>query len=137
MTTKNKPRTVRPSRPAPNAFKAITSPSPADIKARLQPLQQPPMTDEPANAVFAKNGVPPAKPEETWGQAIAALGAVAWRTCRRGCELFGTALIAVAAPLLTAAVDGLGVLVFILTIYELWTPAKALADALEDMLIHG
>ena len=57
MTTKNKPRTVRPA----NAFKSIASPSPADIKARLTPLQQPPMTPEKADLVLAANGVPPVK----------------------------------------------------------------------------
>jgi hypothetical protein len=82
-----------------------------------------------ADAVLSKNGVPPSPPEETWGQAIPALGAVAWRTARRGFELFGEALIAVASPLLTAAVDGLGMLVAAITVYELWRPAEALADA--------
>jgi hypothetical protein len=128
MTIKTKPRTVRPSRPAPNGFKSIASPSPAQIREKLQPLRQP-MTPERADAVLAKNGVPPAKPEETCGQAIAALGSVAWRTCRRGVELFGEALIAVAAPLLTAAVDGLGILIAAMTVYELWRPTEALADA--------
>jgi hypothetical protein len=44
-------------------------------------------------------------------------------------ELFGEALIAVAAPLLTAAVDGLGILIAAMTVYELWRPTEALADA--------
>jgi hypothetical protein len=87
------------------------------------------MTPERADEVLAKNGVPPAKPEETWGQALVGLGAVASRTCRRGVELFGAALIAVAGPLLTAAVDGLGILIAGVTVWELWRPAVALADA--------
>jgi hypothetical protein len=130
MTAKTKLRTVRPPRPAPNAFQSIASPSPSpgDIRRNLTPFQQP-MTAAQADAVLAKNGVPPAKPEETWGQAIAALGSVAWRTCRRGFELFGEALIAVAAPLLTAAVDGLGLVVMGVTVWELWRPTEALADA--------
>lgn len=127
MTTKSKPRTVRPAKPVAGAYREIAGPSPADIKARLTPLQHQPMTAEQADAVLAKNGVPPA--EETWCQALTALGAVASRTCRRGCELFGEALIAVASPLLTASVDGMCVVVFGVTVWELWRPTEALADA--------
>lgn len=136
MTSKAKPRTTRIPKPAPNAFRSIASPSPAQISEKLKPFLQPPMTPEQAEAVFAKNGVPPAKPiepdepVETWRQAAVGLGAVTWRTARRGIELFGAALIAVAAPLLTAAVDGLGILVAAITVYELWRPTEALADAM-------
>jgi hypothetical protein len=43
--------------------------------------------------------------------------------------LVGTALIAVVTPLLTAAVDGLGLLIAGMTVCELWHPVEALADA--------
>jgi hypothetical protein len=39
-------------------------------------------------------------------------------------------VIAVAAPLLTAAVDRLCILIAAVTVYELWRPVEALADAL-------
>lgn len=124
MTAKARHRAIRP----PNAFKAIASPSPAQIREKLQPLQQP-MTAAQADAVLAKNGVPPAKPEETWGQAIGAIWMACKRVSRKALELFGEAVIAVAAPLLTAAVDGLGVTIVVVTAYELFWPAVAMADA--------
>jgi hypothetical protein len=141
QATKSKPRvSARPAKPAAGAYKPINAPSPdADIqhfRDRIQGLQQAPMTEDQANGVLAKNGVPPptpmsgqipAKPPaaETWGDAFRAV----MRIPRRGLELIGAALIAVAAPLLTAAVDGLGVLVVAVTVWEGWRPATALADA--------
>jgi hypothetical protein len=94
------------------------------------------MTEALANGVFAKNGVPPpapmadpipAKPPaaESWSDAFRAV----MKVPRQGLELIGEALIAVAAPLLTAAVDGLGILVVAVTVWEGWRPATALADA--------
>lgn len=126
MTNRTKPKTIRPVRHQPNAFKAFASPSPAQIREKLQPLQQP-MTAAQADAVLAKNGVPPA--EEARGQATGLCKSAAC-VGRKALELFGEALIAVVAPLLTAAVDGLGILVAAVTVWELWKPTEALADRL-------
>jgi hypothetical protein len=120
MTTRTKPRATRSSKP-------IATPSVAQIREKLEPLQQTPMTPAQADAVLAKNGVPPA---ESWSQAAAALWRCCWRLICRATELFGTATVAVACPLLTAAVDGLGLVVAGVTVWELWRPAVALADAL-------
>jgi hypothetical protein len=46
MTAKPKPRTARPPRPSPRANRSIGAPSPAQIREKLKPLQQPPMTSE-------------------------------------------------------------------------------------------
>jgi hypothetical protein len=60
------------------------------------------------------------------------------RTIRRLVELIGTAIIAVAGPVLTAAVDGVCDVMFALTIWELWSPAKAVADVLAGkMMVLG
>jgi hypothetical protein len=51
------------------------------------------------------------------------------RMLRRFVELVATAFVSVASPILTAAVDAVCVVVFVLTIWELWTPAKTIAEA--------
>jgi hypothetical protein len=83
------------------------------------------MTEEQADVVLAANGIPPAKaptPPKAPKERRALVGA-----CWFG-SLTAQAVIAVATPLLTAAVDGLGILIAGMTIWELWHPVEALAD---------
>lgn len=145
--TKPKARTTRPPRPPPHAYAALPegrvpaaapvsptisaapssprpAPSPNDIENALQRFQP---------EALAAKGV--SRVPETWSDACKGLARDIGRIIRRAVELFGEALVAVAWPLLTAAVDGIAVLVFVLTIYELWTPAKAIADALAARLM--
>lgn len=118
------------------------APSPAAVQtavARLQTIPGPaplPSTEAERDAVLARVA-PPAAPQETWRQAFLYDLRLTGRVLRRFVELVGEAVIAVAAPLLTAAVDGLAVIVFVLTIWELWAPAKAIADHLAASLFDG
>lgn len=111
------------------------SPSPADIRRALaEKLPQPtPMTVAQADAVLVANGIPPAPvevtPKETWCSEIRGIGRDAVKVGRDAIRLFTQALVAVFGPLLTAAVDGLGILIAAMTIYELWHPTEAMADA--------
>jgi hypothetical protein len=61
--TKLKSRTTRPPRPAPQAYKSLgaktAAKSVADFRESIERLHGN-MTDDQANAVFEKNGIPPA-----------------------------------------------------------------------------
>ena len=90
------------------------APSPSDIEAALrrQPAQTCPSAKVPKTS------------GETWREAwVADL-----KLLRQFGQLVVEAVIAVVAPLLTAAVDGLGILIAAVTVWELWRPAVALAD---------
>jgi hypothetical protein len=115
------------------------APSRDDIASRvsqIKPYQPTKPTAEEADAVLAANGIPqtkavppaavaPCPGVETWSDAFLAN----FKMLRHFVELVGHAVIAVATPLLTAAVDGIGVLVVAVTVWEGWRPATALADA--------
>ena len=53
--------------------------------------------------------------------------------------MVGTAIVAVATPIMTAGVDGICVTVLVaLAIWELWSPTKAIADqALDCLMLTG
>jgi hypothetical protein len=89
---------------------------------------QPAQENSPAKAASAIADTPSKAPEETRGQATAGVWVSAKKHGRWLGWLGGEAAVAVATPLLTAAVDGLGVLIAAMTVYELWKPTEALAD---------
>ena len=152
MTAKTKPKTPRRSMPRPKEYKLLDSsrsenkadempggvrlaPTPADIRRALTAqLSKPgtPLTPAEADRILAANGIPPAKPPspapEGWLAALKSLASDTGKLSVRGVELFGTAVVAVATPLLTAAVDGLGLLIAAMTVWELWHPVEAMAD---------
>jgi hypothetical protein len=67
--------------------------------------------------------------DETMHEAAAGLAQDAGRALRWCIEKIGEAVIRVASHFLAATIYGMSVVVFILTIYEIWTPAKFIADA--------
>jgi hypothetical protein len=132
------PGGVRLSSPAPNAHSAvgqshatvtppsaraetealtgrIPHPSPVDIEAALrrQPAQTCPSAKQPSSA------------GETWREAFLA----DLRMLRRFGELVIYSCNVVASHVLAAVLYAVCTLVFLLTIYEAWAPAKAIADA--------
>ena len=160
--TRSKPRSSRPPTPPPRAFTKLTHSaaaaeaparpqalSPATIALKLEPYQPKALTGADADAVLARNGIPPAKPpspiaprktlrEAFWGDVRIAQGACRWvgRKALKLWELFWEAVVRVTAYLLLGMLLALSGLVGILTIYELWTPAKTIAHAVAAEMVR-
>jgi hypothetical protein len=145
MTMKSKPRTTKIQRPAPNAFRKLV-PTPAavqDAVAKIQTIPQPaplPKTEAETDAVLARVA-PPAKPY-TWSDATHdlmrdAVDLSRWtgRKLQRLGELVIYSLNVVASHVLAAMLYGISLVVFVLTIWEMWTPAKTIADHTKDYLL--
>jgi hypothetical protein len=140
--TRPKAKTSRPAKPsAPHAFATIKT-----AVASLQPtIPQPaalPTTDAERDAVLDRIA-----PRKTWRirlrdrlrAEMRQLKVDALWIWRRLLHLAGLVVYSfnvVASHIIAAMLYGISLVVFVLTIWELWTPAKAIADALAARMMQ-
>ena len=147
--TKTRP-TARPAKHPPNAFRKLT-PSPAavqDAVAKIQTIPQPaplPTTAAETDAVLARVAPQPASPSallrklirERMGtyvrselRLMKADALSLARDLKHLGALFVESVAIIASNILDAALHGLWVLVFALTVYLGWTPCLRITEAL-------
>lgn len=135
--TKRKSKPKPPPRPQRTADHFHTKPlaeRAPDVAAAIERVvsnARPAMTAEEADkALEAINGIPPspAPKKETWGDALRGIGRDMVRWCRWFGWLAAEAVLQVFRTQLCWAMDGIGILVAAMTVYELWHPVQAIAD---------
>jgi hypothetical protein len=134
--TRAKLKTARPVRPPPNAFRKLT-PSPTAVEDAVAKIPQPaplPKNDAETDAVLARVA-PSANRRTTWRASMRAdlrqlkLDLLwIWAKLIHLAGLIVYSLNVVLSHVLAAMLYGISLVVFVLTIWEMWTPAKTIAD---------